>query len=166
MSSNSMLNCYRQVGYAALISLGWVCLAIAGQPGAVTVALRAELRVPQGKGSNSYSYIPATKIEQGQEIDYTVRITNPGASPLVGASVVQALPANTRYVAGSATGAGADIQFSVDGGRSFGKPRALKSPSNASLVASAKEYTHIRWQLRYPLAPKVVVLARFRAVFE
>ena len=110
--------------------------------------------------------MPATLIKEGQEIDYTMRIVNPDTVALPAAIVIQALPTNTHYVAGSATGAGADIQFSVDGGQNFAKPGALRSPVSPERVANAAEYTHIRWQLRYPLAPKAVVLARFRAVFE
>jgi uncharacterized repeat protein (TIGR01451 family) len=152
--------------YLIVVGLAVSCAINADESDAPTVILRAELRVPQTDGLNTYHYVPANKVEQGQEIDYTVRITNPGMTPLAAAMVVQALPLNTRYVAGSATGAGADIQFSVDGGRSFAKPVALRSPVNGGRVAGAAEYTHIRWQLRYPLAAKAVVLARFRAVFE
>lgn len=134
--------------------------------GAPVVTLQAELRLPLTEGSNTYRYVPATTIEQGQEINYTVRIANPDTVALPKPTVIQPLPTNTHYVAGSATGAGADIQFSVDGGQTFAKPAALRSPANAERVASAAEYTHIRWQLRYALAPRAVLLARFRAVFE
>lgn len=128
------------------------------------VELIAELRIPQPAGGAMF--VPATVFEQGQEIDYTVRISNPSAQPMNDVTVVQLLPANTRYVPGSATGAGADIQFSVDGGQSFAKPEKLKSVRSAELSATPAEYTHIRWQLRYALAPHAVVLARFRAVFQ
>lgn len=164
MSFSPMLNRCQRAGWLALCFVA--CLAVADEPDKPTVTLRAELRVLQNNGPGTYKYVPADQVEQGQEIDYTVRISNPGSSPLAAPTVVQALPANTHYVAGSATGAGADIQFSVDGGRSFGQPRALRSPTSNDRVAAASEYTHIRWQLRYPLAPKAVVLARFRAVFE
>ncbi len=126
--------------------------------------LIAELRVPQSAGESIF--VPARVFEQGQEIDYTVRITNPGAQPMEHVTVVQALPTNTRYVAGSATGAGADIQFSINGGRSFARPAALRSMRDPALPAAPAEYTHIRWQLRYALAPRAVVLARFRAIFQ
>jgi uncharacterized repeat protein (TIGR01451 family) len=138
----------------------------ADEVSAPVVTLRAELRLPQTNGTAAYRYVPATTVEQGQEINYTVRITNPNAVVLPPTAVMQALPTNTHYVAGSASGAGADIQFSVDGGQSFGKPGSLRSPANAARIASPAEYTHIRWQLRYPLAPKAVVLARFQAVFD
>jgi uncharacterized repeat protein (TIGR01451 family) len=158
-------NCLR-LHYVIVVGLAVSCGIKADEPDVPVVTLRAELRVPQTDGVNTYRYVPASKVEQGQEIYYTVRITNPGMTPLVAATVVQALPVNTHYVGGSATGAGADIQFSVDDGRSFAKPAGLRSPVYADRVASAAEYTHIRWQLHYPLAAKAVVLARFRAVFE
>lgn len=160
--------------------LAWLCLgmpllvlpplamgdAAVNTEGATEVELIAELRLPQPGGQGGYLYVPAIRFEQGQEIDYTVRIKNPGTMPMNEVTVVQPLPANTHYVAGSATGAGADIQFSNDGGQSFAKPTALKSASDPALPAPPSEYTHIRWQLRYPLAPKAVVLARFRAIFQ
>jgi uncharacterized repeat protein (TIGR01451 family) len=128
------------------------------------VELIAELRVPRDAGGSMF--VPAVVFGQGQEIDYTVRITNPGMQPIENVTVVQPLPANTRYVAGSATGAGADILFSTDGGQSFARPAALSSTRDPDLPAAPAEYTHIQWQLRYALAPRAVVLARFRAVFQ
>jgi uncharacterized repeat protein (TIGR01451 family) len=166
MSYSRMLKNCLKLRYVIVVCLAVSCGVNADESDAPVVTLRAELRVPQADSANTYHYVRASKVEQGQEIDYTVRITNPGMTPLAATTVVQALPVNTRYVAGSATGAGADIQFSVDDGQSFAKPSALRSPVNAGRVASAAEYTHIRWQLRYPLAAKAVVLARFRAVFE
>lgn len=109
---------------------------------------------------------PALQLDEGQEIFYTLRIKNPGAKPMTGVSVVQAVPHNTSYVAGSATGAGADIMFSVDGGTRFAHANQLQWPGNPGKVLPASQYTHIRWQLAYPLAPHAVVLARFRAVFR
>jgi hypothetical protein len=82
--------------------------------------------------------------------------------------VTKPIPRNTRYVAGSAAGPGADIDFSVDGGRTFGSPQrlAVRSPSGRGERESVENYTHIRWQLRYPLAPGAVALLRFRVVFK
>lgn len=149
----------------------WLCLIWTGaihadRPVGVEVELTAELRVPQAAETQVYQFIPATRVQQGQEISYTLQIRNPGTAPLDRVSIVRALPLNTRYVAGSANGAGADIQFSVDGGQSFARPSELKSMADPRRVAATDQYTHIRWQLRHPLAPKAVVLARFRAVFQ
>lgn len=148
-----------------------LCLALtartqAQQPANPEVELTAELRVSEGNNSREYQFVPANRVQQGQEIYYTVRIRNPGTATLDNVSIVRAIPANTRYVPGSATGAGADIQFSIDGGLSFAKSAELKSTTDPGHVAAANQYTHIRWQLRYPLPPKAVLLARFRAVFH
>ncbi len=148
----------------AALSFGRIVLAANETVIEPKVELIAELRVPQAAGGSKL--VPAVVFEQGQEIDYTVRITNPAAQPIENITVVQPIPANTHYVAGTATGAGADIQFSIDGGQTFAKPTALRSRRDPALPAAPAEYTHIRWQLRYALAPKAVVLARFRAVFE
>jgi uncharacterized repeat protein (TIGR01451 family) len=128
--------------------------------------LLAEVRVVTGEQPRMLRLTPTKKLQQGQEIYYTLRIRNPGTDTMTALSVVQAVPRNTHYVAGSAAGAGADILFSIDGGSVFDRPVNLKLPNDPAHVASTELYTHIRWQLRYPLAPKAVVLARFRAIFQ
>jgi hypothetical protein len=87
--------------------------------------------------------------------------------PLRNVAVVQSVPANTTYLADSAAGPGADVSFSVDGGRSFAPAQALRiEVEGAQQLAQAAQYTHIRWQLRNPLAPGATALARFRATFR
>lgn len=147
--------------------LFWCCIGVI--PCSVQAALsplpeldlRAELRVPVDTQNKAYHFVPASTLVQGQEIFYTLRIHNPTDKALSAVQVVQPVPSNTRYVAGSATGAGAEISFSIDAGVTFAKAADLQDPSG-----SAAPYTHIRWQLPYPLAPGAVLLARFRAVFQ
>jgi uncharacterized repeat protein (TIGR01451 family) len=122
------------------------------------LGLLAEVRVPIDPAGKAYHFVPATKLLQGQEIFYTLRIHNPSDQAMIGVVVVQPVPMNTRYVAGSASGAGAKISCSIDGGNSFAAPQPRTSGSAPC--------THLRWQLPYPLAAKAVVLARFRAVFD
>lgn len=117
-------------------------------------------------GQLSLQLVPAGALTQGQVVYYTVRITNPNAVFAREVSVVQQISANTRYVAGSASGPGARIDFSVDGGRSFAAAGQLRVAGEADKPAPPQSYTHIRWRLRHPLAPGAVALARFRAVFE
>lgn len=139
------------------------------------VTTRAELRIAERDGNTlTYRYVPAQRFVQGQELFYTVRIRNSGSSALQDAIVVQPIPVHTHYLTRTATGAGAVITFSVDGGRTFAASDELKLPiepfaTNAaasSRRASAADYTHIRWQLQHPLEPGAVVLARFRVVFN
>ena len=118
-------------------------------------------------GREVYRFVPARLLEQGQVVYYTVRITNQTSVPLRNVAVVQAVPANTVYIADSASGPGADVSFSIDGGQIFAPAGALTvEAEGAKQPAPAARYTHIRWQLRNALAPGATALARFRATFQ
>jgi uncharacterized repeat protein (TIGR01451 family) len=135
----------------------------------IQTELVAEVRenISTTPGREIYRFVPARMLEQGQVVYYTVRITNQTTVPLRNVAVVQAVPANTTYLADSASGPGADVSFSVDGGLSYGPAAALTiEVEGAKQPARTAQYTNIRWQLRNPLAPGAVALARFRATFR
>lgn len=134
------------------------------------VQLIAEVRMESGASSGNpvRYFVPATVLEQGREVFYTVRIRNPGAEPARSVVVVQRVPQNTSYVARSAAGPGAEIALSADGGQTFVAEDELiyTDPSGLARPATAQDCTHIRWRLRNPIAPGAVALARFRATFR
>jgi len=136
----------------------------------VATELVAEVRenVSTTPGREVYRFAPARLLEQGQVVYYTLRITNQTTVPLRNVAVVQPVPANTTYLAGSASGPGAAVTFSVDGGKTYGPADSLmiQVEGGAKQLAQASQYTHIRWQLRNPLAPGATALARFRATFH
>lgn len=133
------------------------------------VELRTELvaEVRESTGTTerpTFRLVPATRLAQGQVVYYTVRITNPTPVFANKVQVSQLIPANTSYVAGSAGGPGADIEFSIDGGQTFARAETLKQADGTR--APPERYTHVRWSLRNPLAPGATALARFRAKFN
>lgn len=139
------------------------------EPPEIATELIAEVRenVSTTPGREIYRFVPARMLEQGQVVYYTLRITNQTSVPLRNVAVVQPVPANTAYVADSASGPGAAVSFSVDGGLSYGPADSLRVEVEGSRqLAQAAQYTHIRWQLRNPLAPGATALARFRATFR
>lgn len=141
----------------------------ADQESDIATQLVAEVRenVSTTPGREAYRFVPARMLEQGQVVYYTLRITNQTSVPLRNVAVVQPVPANTTYLADSASGPGADVSFSVDGGRTFEPAASLMiDVEGANQLAQATQYTHIRWQLRNPLAPGATALARFRATFR
>jgi uncharacterized repeat protein (TIGR01451 family) len=167
----------------ALISvLIAVALLLAAKPASAAegleISLIAEVRqeVEVSPGRRVARLVPAQVLRQGQEIFYTVRIRNTAATPAQNVEVVQRIPQNTSYVANSAGGPGAEIAVSADG-LTFSREGAViiteqstlaRSADDASRLtrpATARDYTHVRWRLRNPLAPGAVALARFRAVF-
>jgi uncharacterized repeat protein (TIGR01451 family) len=153
----------------AVLVAFWQPAAAADEASDVLTELVAEVRenVSTTPGREVYRFVPARMLEQGQVVYYTLRITNQTTAPLRNVAVVQPVPANTTYVADSASGPGAAVSFSVDGGRTFGSADSLMiDVEGASQLAQAAQYTHIRWQLRNPLAPGAIALARFRATFR
>lgn len=147
--------------------LAGLCLTVmaAGAPDATPqVTLIAEQRIAIDSTHTAYRFVPAENLAQGQEVHYTLRISNPSEFALREVQVTQAVPGNTRYVEKSATGSGAELSFSIDGGQNFSGAGVLKNPDGST--TQAVQVTHIRWQFPYPLPPQSVVLARFRAVFQ
>jgi uncharacterized repeat protein (TIGR01451 family) len=136
----------------------------------IQTTLIAELlnSIDTNDGRRLQRFIPATVVSQGQVVFYTVQVRNPAAVPVRDATIVQRIPANTTYVAGSAAGPSAEVTFSVDGGQSFlpEKDLVIAKPPAEARKATPSDYTHIRWQLRNALAPGAVALARFQAVFQ
>ncbi len=96
----------------------------------------------------------AERVVPGDVMIYTVEVRNTGRYAVESAVVVQPIPQHTMYLADSAVGPGVDVEYSVDGGRSFQLAQKLKVPA---------EYTHIRWRLRNRLKPGSIAYVRFRA---
>lgn len=142
---------------------------------ALETAIIAEKLVVEGGtgGRESRRWVPARRLDSGDEVHYTVRVHNPGKVPVTDVVVTKRLPFGVRYQAGSASGPACEIQLSPDGGRSFVVPgqgpsvptgkarRSLRRP-----VTHTVEYSHVRWLLSKPLAPGATALLRFRATFS
>ena len=95
----------------------------------------------------------------------TVRFTNLGSDVVDTIRITSPVPADLQYVPYSASGPGSEVLFSVDDGRTFGRPDELTSvaPDGGVRSAAAAEYTHVRWVLRAPLDSGATGIARFRA---
>ena len=100
---------------------------------------------------------------------FTGRFHYDGGQPVIGLRIVLPIPTGTHYVADSATGPGADISFSADGGRTFAEPNALTvavvpaEHASAARRAEPEEYTHIRWDLAGEYSAGTRGLVSFRA---
>lgn len=154
---------------AGVLAVFFLGAAQAEEAVEIQTELIAEVRenVSTTPGREIFRFVPARLLRQGQVVYYTVRITNQTTVPVRNVAVVQPVPANTAYIADSASGPGADVSFSVDGGRTFGPPESLTiEVDGVKQLAPADKYTHIRWQLRHALAPGATALARFRATFQ
>ena len=110
-------------------------------------------------------FVPADRIRAGDEVHYTIRVTNPGRVAVRGVMVTKRLPFGLTYIGGSAVGPAATVHFSVDSGESFAAASNLEvmvagQPARRAVPA---DYTHVRWLLKRPLAAGATALLRFRA---
>ena len=124
----------------------------------IEVVTQAEKRVvtstPEGP---SVEFVRADQLRIGDEICYTLRVRNTTNAPIEAPVIVKSLPRNTEYVIDSAVGPAASVALSFDGGSTF---------VDAEQGGPIRSLSHIRWQLRHPLAPGAIALLRFRGIFE
>lgn len=130
-----------------------------------------KLEVREGPGGQeTRRWVPAERLNAGDEIHYTVRVRNSGKQPVDTIVVTKRLPFGVRYLRGSAAGPAAEIQFSADGGKTFATPEALARAAGGGKKGQRKplenDYTHVRWVLSKPLGPASTALLRFRATFS
>jgi len=121
----------------------------------------------QANGSTVRTWLLATRLSAGDEVYYTIRVRNPGKTPVTDVVVTKRLPFGMHYKRGSAVGPACEVQFSVDGGITFDPVARLGSgvDGQSSRKMQATDYTHVRWTLSRPLAPRATALLRFRATF-
>jgi uncharacterized repeat protein (TIGR01451 family) len=119
-------------------------------------------------GAETRSWLPAGRLSAGDELHYTIRVTNPGKEPVTDIVVTKRLPFGVHYIRGSAVGPGCNVEVSIDGGTTFSAPAKLgvgangKRPTRKVLPS---DFTHVRWIFGKPLAPNATALLRFRATF-
>lgn len=119
-----------------------------------TAIVVERLEPPERPGQGAGRFVPASRLVAGDEVHYTLRVTNPGKLSVTDVQVTKRLPQGLQFIAGSATGPSSIVEFSADGGATF-----FAKPKSA-------EFTHVRWSLRRPLPAGATALLRFRATFR
>ena len=121
---------------------------------------------PSGDAADSVTIAADTAAPHEAELIVSVRFANTSGHVVDSLRITSKVPADLRYVPNSASGPGSDALFSVDDGRTFGRPGELTLPTPDGGVrgANAADYTHVRWVLRAPLDAGASGVARFRAV--
>lgn len=128
-----------------------------------TVVSTEEVTIDEN-GDRHTQLVDATTVVPGDEVVYTVTFSNVSDEPAENVVITNPLAAEMTYVVGSAFGPGSDIIFSVDGGKSFASPEKLfVTKSGVEHLASADDYTHIRWVMNNEIVAGAQGMARFKA---
>jgi uncharacterized repeat protein (TIGR01451 family) len=156
-----------------LLSLGVLLLLLNSTPTELlaaneqisfTSAAEIEVIEVNDKGEKVLVRRPAVLVPPGGVVIYVNAFTNNGNQPAEELVVTNPVPADTEYLRGSATETGADLSFSIDGGKNFGKPEELMVPDGegGTRQAEPKEYTDIRWLMQESLEPGATGIVEFR----
>jgi uncharacterized repeat protein (TIGR01451 family) len=141
----------RKVGILLMaIFIGLPLAAWAGPQVGIRVVAQKEVKVQQD-GKTIVKRVAAETVEPGEVIFYTLKYENKGDQKATDVVVNNPIPEGTVYLAESAYGEGSTIVYSMDDGKTFDKPEALRvsytmhDGKKMSRRAYASEYTHIRW---------------------
>lgn len=108
----------------------------------------------------------ASMLMPGEPINWTITSANEGAVQAANYSVVGQIPGGTVFVENSAKASGANITFSIDGGKSFSnQPTIEQRQPDGSIkyvAAPASTYTQVRYQWSNPLSPGQKVAAYYQ----
>lgn len=118
----------------------------------LTLNIKAEKEISVVKnGKSELKRVRSKSFEPGDHLFYTISYKNTGTEVVTNAIIDDPVPKNTSYVQDSASGANADITFSIDNGKSYKKPLMLsyelKGKSGEVRQAKPEEYTNIRWTI-------------------
>lgn len=149
------------------VALGLVACgasAAGAEPGAG--AAQAEVRLASSVESivvTADSPDTRVKLESGEgaeQLVFNVTFSNVGDGIVDTVRITVPIPSEVAYVAGSASGPGSDVLFSVDRGLTFARPNELVAAAQA---AASADYTHIRWVFHAPLDGGATGVVRFAA---
>jgi uncharacterized repeat protein (TIGR01451 family) len=158
----SFLKSRLAVSILAAIFLTMAASALAAQAPKLTLKMTAEKEVKVLKdGKEIVELKPAKTTNPGDTVLYTLTYTNAGNADAINAVISDPVPGGMAYIAGSAKGANADVDFSIDGGKTFYKtPKRVIAGTEKD--AAPETYTNIRWTVK-KVAPKESGVVKFKA---
>ena len=105
-------------------------------------------------GKETVRFGPADRVAPGDEVFYNLDFANESDEFATNVKFVMPVPSEVAYVENSATGEGAEIAFSIDGGKTFSQRGALTvTIDGEERLAKAHQITHIRWSYADDFAP-------------
>lgn len=129
----------------------WLPLAAwAGPQVGIQVVAEKEIKVKQN-GKTLVKRVKAETVESGEIVFYTLKYDNKGDQRATDVVVNNPIPDGTVFLPESSYGRGSTIFYSIDKGKTYNKPEALRvfytlhNGKKMTRQAYASEYTHIRW---------------------
>jgi uncharacterized repeat protein (TIGR01451 family) len=127
-----------------------------------------EKEVFNQEGKKVIQRVPAAKVLPGSEVIFTTRYENVSKEKAENAVITNPVPEHMLYQQKSAQGAGTQVTFSIDNGKSYNIPNQLfvLDAAGRKFPARPKDYTHIRWAFKNPLPSGAKGEVSFRAILK
>ena len=133
----------------------------------VTTIVEKEIVVETDDGESVVERVAADVVTPGERVIYTITFRNVGAEPAENVVITNPIAESLIYVAGSANNDGASVEFSIDGGQTFAPASELRLvDGGVERPATTRDYTHVRWVMRTPLAAGAEGQTSFAADLE
>lgn len=147
-----------RIAGALALALVFLCSAVAveARP-AVDLRLQGVLVERSADGVEKTTPVADVTLKPGETVRYTILATNHGTDAALGLKPTGKIPAGTAFDAGSAAGAAARVEYSLDGGKTWSTSPTVKVQTPNGIVekkADPSTYTAIRWTADKPLAPR------------
>ncbi len=151
----------------ALILSGLLAAAVSAQESGhlnVRTVVQKEEVIVSDLGETERRLVSADTVLPGDDVIYTITYTNVSDEKAENVTITNPISENLTYIEGSAFAPGTLIEFSVDGGNSFGAAAELLVADNGiERPAEPKDFTHVRWTMQNQLDAGAQGMARFRA---
>ena len=152
------------------VLIALISVSVWAQQGSIKLKNEAfkEVTVTDENGKTEYKLVDPGTVVPKDEIVYITTFENISDRPVSNIEIINPLPNNSIYKAGSAFGAGTVITYSVDNGDSYAAPGELtvEDEDGQSRAATHEDYTHIRWLYTQELQPGKAGTVMFRTIIK
>ena len=113
-----------------------------------------EQEVVGADGVRRVQRVPAANLKSGSEVIYEVGYSNDGPKPFQ-VVITNPLPADLIYQSHAARAVGAQLEFSIDGGRTFAAlgNQYARGADGKLRAAQYGDITHVRWKTARAIKP-------------
>ncbi len=133
----------------------------------VSTVVQKEESFINDAGEEKTRLVAAESVTPGETVFYTITFKNIGDESADNVVITNPIAESLVYIDGSAFGPGAEIEFSVDSGKTYGRASDLTvAEDGTTRAAENKDFTHVRWVMQGNLAAGAQGTARFAAVLQ
>ena len=133
----------------------------------VQTSVQKQVVIEVEDGTTETQLVPANNVVPGDTVVYTITFENVGDAPAGDVVITNPISEVLEYVPGSASNGSMRIEFSADGGQTFGLASELTIvEEGVERPATTTDYTHVRWVMQTELEVGGRGTASFAAVVE